>query len=360
MFNDVTKWILDPNNRSLIAFIVGGITGTIGILYKLTSYLKKRKKHKSAELSFDIVKTPNIPHFDAQEYSTKPNHYIFKDKCLKYFVFGNGNPVFDITIVNHSEKSILLTGVGVEVASVAHRWYIGAIVEAFTVRIEAIAIIRMPNVWEILKNRRYGTSNASFSIGKKNIEDIMKQFEDIPPQKIGVDAICDLRDPVCLDVDTPFRYALILSDYMTNMPAHSIVRFVAKTNKGVCRSGPFYIYFPSDVLHAETMSEEEMKAKNYLDTATSYFRMRDYANAEMPLKQAINILSKTKGENNPEVIRYKHNLGVLYYQQGKYNDAKRIYDVTVPYFERQYGHDHPEFMNFLNDLKLLREAIKGQ
>ena len=318
----------------------------------------------SGAVSFDRITVPRVE--NSGKSVRKPHDYPFDVECSNYFQFGTVNPVLDVTIVNHSDKPVLITSIGVEVVSVAQTWLVGAILEPRIVRVSALVKITMPDIWKKLRERGRGrfTSNISRSsddgLSEMTLKDIIEI--NIPPQKMNERVLYEIPDPVQLDVNTPFRYILLLDEYLKNIPDEAILKLWVATNQGEYSSSPIYMFVLGNVLHAKAMTKEEMKLEHeinpLLEEANKYFEAGKFYEAKPLIERALELRESALGREHPDVVLLRHNLGVLHYYLGQFSEAERIYKQTIPLIERQLGSNHPEIEKYHHDLQLLHEVMK--
>ncbi len=355
VLSQLWEWIAREENRKIIAFIAAGISGAIGITWKVISHVRERKRQSSLAISFGNIAVPEVPH-GGRSVHESPLNNPFSLKCVKYFEFGNVDPVLDVTIINCSNDPVLVTSVGAEVVCVAQRWLVGAILEAFTVRVKERVVVTMPDIWKELKTRGQWTKLAETK-GSTSLSEFA-DIRDIDPQSIGKCVWSQLRDPEYLGVNAPYRYTLSLSKYRKRMPDHAILKLLVDTNRGKVSSAPIYLFVAAHIMHVTTKEEAEDsdEVDILINKANEYYKKGKYTEAEPLLKRALNIQEKILGAENLEVATLSHNLGVLYYYKGKYGEAEPLYKRALQVMEKHLGAEHPEVVKCQNDLELLYEA----
>ncbi len=296
----------------------------------------RRSMLPQSAIRFDRITVPNHP--KAGKETSRPARCPFDLECAHYFEFGPTNPILDVTVVNHSKTPVLIRSIGIEIVSVAQVWWIGAIIEPYTVEISAVAVIEMPDIWAMLEEKGI---NRNF----KTLADVGK---DIPPQEINLKLFGQLEDPIQLDANTPYRYILGLSSYLKKVPDYSIVKLWIDTNAGQFCSAPIYLNVPGNILHE--VGREEFELSEMMAESDRLFREGNYPDAESKLKAAYDISQRVSGNDSRETARIAHNLGVTFFNQGKYKQAERFYRIALPAMKKHVG--EKEFARCLQDLAL--------
>ncbi|MBD1213470.1 MAG: ATP-binding protein, partial [Dolichospermum circinale Clear-D4] len=86
-----------------------------------------------------------------------------------------------------------------------------------------------------------------------------------------------------------------------------------------------------------------------------YFQGR-YNDAEPLFLQSLDIRKRQLGNDHPHVASSLNNLARLYDSQGRYNDAEPLYLQSLDIRKRQLGNDHPDVAQSLNNLALLYDS----
>jgi hypothetical protein len=151
-------------------------------------------------------------------------HYPFDRQVHQRFriakQISGADPVFDVTLLNTASKPAVVSDVGVEILSVAHMPYGmntgGTLPQAIRVdRLESY-MVAMPNVWrDVVKD--------------------MDPDEDVWVERNEV-VKANIKDPIFLEPNAPFRYRLRLKGYESNMPNHTIMRMWATSYESDVRS----------------------------------------------------------------------------------------------------------------------------
>ncbi len=58
-------------------------------------------------------------------------------------------------------------------------------------------------------------------------------------------------------------------------------------------------------------------------------------------RRALEIYEKSLGKDHPDVAKSLNNLALLYYAQGKYDEAEPMYRRALEIYEKSLGKDHP-------------------
>ncbi|GAG19798.1 unnamed protein product, partial [marine sediment metagenome] len=96
------------------------------------------------------------------------------------------------------------------------------------------------------------------------------------------------------------------------------------------------------------------------DTATSldnlamlYWHQGRYEEAEPFYKRALAIHEKVSGAEHPDTANSLNNLATLYGDQGRYEEAEPFYKRALAIHEKVSGAEHPDTANSLNNLATL-------
>ena len=63
--------------------------------------------------------------------------------------------------------------------------------------------------------------------------------------------------------------------------------------------------------------------------------------------------NRVLGEAHPDTLKSRNNLALVYQNQGRYDDAERLYLETLEIKERVLGKDHPHTANTMGNLALM-------
>ncbi|WP_254434466.1 tetratricopeptide repeat protein, partial [Dolichospermum sp. UHCC 0352] len=94
-------------------------------------------------------------------------------------------------------------------------------------------------------------------------------------------------------------------------------------------------------------------ARSLNGLALLYYSQGRYNDAEPLYLQSLDIRKRQLGNDHPDVARSLNGLALLYYSQGRYNDAEPLYLQSLDIRKRQLGNDHPDVARSLNGLALL-------
>ncbi|AOW99266.1 hypothetical protein BJP34_07160 [Moorena producens PAL-8-15-08-1] len=78
----------------------------------------------------------------------------------------------------------------------------------------------------------------------------------------------------------------------------------------------------------------------------------DVPEAEPLFVQALEMRKKLLGQDHPDVVKSLNNLGLLYYNQGRYHEAEPLF-VQALKMRKALGENHPHVAESLNNLALL-------
>ncbi|WP_413171640.1 tetratricopeptide repeat protein [Anabaena azotica] len=90
--------------------------------------------------------------------------------------------------------------------------------------------------------------------------------------------------------------------------------------------------------------------------ALLYYSQGRYNDAEPLYLQSLDIRKHQLGADHPNVATSLNNLAALYESQGRYNDAEPLYLQSLETWKRQLGADHPNVASSLNNLAGLYES----
>jgi hypothetical protein len=273
--------------------MIDDISKVFDLLIKVGSYLSRRRKERQPLITFAHISTPNIPE-GGQIQDTSPSNNPFNITMTRFFKFGNVDPVFDVTIINQSEKPILLTSVGIEIVQVAQEWFVAGVIEPQVIKVSERIVIIMPDIWEVLEKRGCYTKLARFH-GTVPFAELLP-VENIKPQPIGKLIFRNLPDPVYLNSSTPYRYTLLLDKYRSNMPDDAVLKLIVRTNYGEVKSDPFYIFVLGHIQHV--VGEKEAKTDKIIEQANMYFTQGNFQEAEPLLRKALDALKKSHDETD--------------------------------------------------------------
>lgn len=140
------------------------------------------------------------------------------DGCVQNFDGElSGDPVFDITLMNRATSPQLLTAVGMEFLELKWKMEImGGGFEAPEITRSRTFYLELPDLWMWLASNPQGGA-----------------LQQIASSRIP--------DPVWLDTNKAYRYALALPNYQNLIPNRAAVHFWIRTDQGEFRSPKIYI-----------------------------------------------------------------------------------------------------------------------
>ncbi|WP_386070172.1 tetratricopeptide repeat protein [Tahibacter sp. UC22_41] len=92
------------------------------------------------------------------------------------------------------------------------------------------------------------------------------------------------------------------------------------------------------------------------DRARSLYQEGRYDEAAATLREALALVEKDYGPDDPEVARSLNNLALIYKAQQRYDDAEPLYRRAVVIADRKLGEDDPDRMKSAGDLARLYVA----
>jgi tetratricopeptide (TPR) repeat protein len=103
----------------------------------------------------------------------------------------------------------------------------------------------------------------------------------------------------------------------------------------------------------QSSQPSDFLAENLNNLALLYFAQGKYEEAEPLYLRSLAILEKQLGENHPNVATSLNNLAALYKTQEKYKEAEPLYLRSLAILEKQLGENHPDVATSLNNLAIL-------
>ena len=88
--------------------------------------------------------------------------------------------------------------------------------------------------------------------------------------------------------------------------------------------------------------------------ALLYYSQGKYNEAELLYQQALALRQKLLGNDHPDVASSLNNLALLYYSQGKYKEAEPLYQQALNILEQRLGVDYPHTIIVRGNLERLR------
>jgi tetratricopeptide (TPR) repeat protein len=92
--------------------------------------------------------------------------------------------------------------------------------------------------------------------------------------------------------------------------------------------------------------------------ALLYYAQGKYEEALPLYKRALAIREKVLGPGHPDVALSLNNLALLYYAQGKYEEALPIYKQVASIAEKALGARHPNTKIIKENLKTCQNALR--
>jgi hypothetical protein len=176
----------------------------------------------SGPLKFSSIRIDaNDPNWDEGSRGGSP----FDRPCSQYFKLVkfvcNADPLFDITLMNTGKSPVILTEIGIEVLTVCQRTYVYGFPTAAKIPKSDSYIIQIPNIKQRMPQPMPGNRGIFFG------------YE---PQEVRETITKQLPDPIYLESNAPYRYALLLKNYYRHVPNWARIRMWAATDQGECRS----------------------------------------------------------------------------------------------------------------------------
>jgi tetratricopeptide (TPR) repeat protein len=100
----------------------------------------------------------------------------------------------------------------------------------------------------------------------------------------------------------------------------------------------------------QSSQPSDFLAENLNNLALLYFTQGKYEEAEPLYLRSLSIRESQLGENHPNVAESLNNLAELYRAQGKYAEAEPLYLRSLSIRESQLGENHPDVAQSLNNL----------
>jgi len=311
------------------------------LLIGVSNYIRKLRDRKHMVVGFDNIKvSQNFD--DGQIMAASPLYNPFGMKCSNHFKFYFFDPVLDVTMINHHNKPVLLTSVGVEVVSLAQFWWIPAFVEDFKAwkrgplvgalpETEAVPIrdrimLTIPDSWEIFKADRL----AKFASKPEDLQSIK-----IEP--IGKDIWSELKDPLYMDVNAPVRFLIHMDGFLKRMPNYSIIRLISKANIGNSFSEPLFICI----------------GRTVKDFVESFRIVRDIARSDYGRRIATNLIEASMrfyDSDKATAADFINYIGICCYKREYYEEASWFCNASVKIREDCLPQDHPDLATSLNNL----------
>jgi tetratricopeptide (TPR) repeat protein len=310
---------------------------------------------------FERITLPNVSRIGTVSSAPPRGTNPFKVDCARYFTF-EAEPAFDITLINHSEKPALLTSLGVKVLSVALVSFVGGIPEPFTVRVSQCVVVRMPDIREKIENRcrllhLSGVEKAGF-LGPHILE--------IAPQPVNQLVSVEIPDPIYLDVNTAYRFVLILDSYRQRMLNYAILKVFVGTNVGNSLSDPIWVSVSGDgrfdyesILNAknidalsplEPRGEEPGISENQFSQLAELQQAGKHDDTISLLTQILHTAESYYGSEHEVIAGLVNRIGVPLWQKKSYKEAASFFRRALTMRVKLLGEQHPDVANSLSNL----------
>jgi hypothetical protein len=235
-------WCLNPNgNYEPWIFVLGTFSAILGVpsISDIISSHKKSASGEEGSISF-LIQLGTL----SKDYWTERSQALnmsmippFSESCIKFFQVDIDkiaqraskkwirspmeyrDPSFDITIISELESSTIIHEVGIDIVSVAHQMGGYGPAQAEKINLQVSYIAKIPDLRSTII-----TAKA------------------VPPKQINLSIPVVMPDPFKIDPGGTFRYELLLSQYVDNMPNLSIIRFWVQTHKRRYVSDSIYIF----------------------------------------------------------------------------------------------------------------------
>ncbi|WP_290599505.1 tetratricopeptide repeat protein [Anabaena sp. AL93] len=115
-------------------------------------------------------------------------------------------------------------------------------------------------------------------------------------------------------------------------------------------------YLNQAIVLQTQFQQQDALANTLNKLALLYYSQGRYNDAEPLYLQSLDILKRQLGDDHPHVATSLNNLAALYKAQGRYNDAEPLYLQSLDIRKRQLGDDHPDVGTSLNNLAGLYES----
>lgn len=152
------------------------------------------------------------------------------------------DPSFDITLLNTTRRPIILTGLGIELVSMALVFSLpGGGPRSYTVPLDASYTIDIPNMEESLDWR-------------KGWQRIGSSYHYIPPIQLNKVLSLRLPDPICIPPQATFRYTLLLA-HSRHLANSTLLGLWVQTHEGEVRSHGLYLSFGNIMWERDAIKE---------------------------------------------------------------------------------------------------------
>ena len=110
------------------------------------------------------------------------------------------------------------------------------------------------------------------------------------------------------------------------------------------------LYTRALAIDARAGSDDLEHARHLLGLGVVYWGQQRFADAESPMRRALEIQERVLGPDHPDVARTVNNLGALSWTLNRYADALPLYERTRAIFEKTLGPTHPNLASLLSNL----------
>jgi hypothetical protein len=159
--------------------------------------------------------------------------YPFDKPCEQYCYLeshlGHQDPVLDVLVSNNRDRPVILLSVGLFVSETADVTYMygGHSPRTYRVTRDDLFEIKMPKMKSL-----WPQMPKSYPPGKEDVE-IDKRDLLIP---------FTFNDPIGIEAHQPYRFGLLLKEYVSNMPNNVLCRINLETDVGPVSSGLLYLF----------------------------------------------------------------------------------------------------------------------
>jgi len=181
------------------------------------------------------------PDRDPDSPPTAPAPWSFHAELGTY-----ADPIFDITIINRSAASRLITRIGIDVLRASFQAHdgLGGAGQATPITLHRTYQFPMPDVWRSFAAAQRAAGQTSYQPDRDFSTPVWMDVADR--------ASCRLPDPILLDPGSAYRFGLHLFDYVNLCPTEIELIFWAQTDQGEAQSSRVMLrYFMGRTLPSE-------------------------------------------------------------------------------------------------------------
>jgi len=162
---------------------------------------------------------------DSGSPSSGPARWSFRESMGLY-----EDPIFDISIINRSAASRLITRIGIDVLRASFQAHdgLGGAGLATPIPLHRTYQFPMPDVWRSFAEAQRAAGQTSYHRDGDLWTPVWTELTER--------ASCRLPDPVLLDPDSAYRFGLHLFDYVNLCPTEIELSFWIQTDKGEAQS----------------------------------------------------------------------------------------------------------------------------